>query len=115
MEPKVLEEIPISMGQLKTEIEKIKERDKDKEPSIRVTKVEDYLNSFKQFPADREQELRKALKKLDIPRLKEEHVVKIVDLQPKTEDDLKLIMQCYVISISNDNIKKIVETVKSIV
>ena len=112
MEPKIIEEKPVSMGELKEEIEKIRKR--DKEPSIRVTKVEEYLQGFEQLTPDKEKELREALKKLEIPRLKDEQMVKIVDLQPKTADELKLIMQCYVISISGDNIKKIVDTVKSV-
>lgn len=101
------------MSELKAEIEKIKKQ--DKEPNIRVAKVGDYLNSFEQLPADKETELREALKKLDVPRLKEEHIIKITDLRPKTIDELKLIIQGYVISISSDNLKKIVDTVNSVV
>ena len=111
MEPKIIDETAISMSELKAEIDKIKKR--DKEPNIRVTKVEDYLNSFSQISATKEKSLREALRKLEVPRLKEDHIIKITDLQPTTVDDLKLIMQGYIVSISNDNLKKIVDVVNS--
>ncbi len=113
MEPKIIEQRPISITELKAEIEKIKKR--EKEPSIRITKVEDYLNSFTQLTAAKEKELTEQLKKLEIPRLRDEHVVKIVDLLPKTSEDLKMILQGYVISVSNENLKKIVDTVNAVV
>ena len=113
MEPKVIEQSPISMTNLKIEIEKIKKR--DKEPNIRVTKVEDYLNAMMPLSAAKEKQLIAAIKKLDIPRIKDDHIVKIADTLPKTVDDLKLVMQGYVISISNENMKKIVDALKGIV
>lgn len=112
MEPKIISQTPISMAELKLEIESIKKR--EKEPSIRVTKVEDYLNSLSHLSADKEKKLAEEIKKLDIPRLKDEHIVKIADILPKTVDDLKLIMQGYVISISNENLKKVVNAVNSV-
>jgi len=112
MEPKINSQIPVSMAELKIEIEKIKKR--HKEPSIRVTKLEDYLNSLSTSSVEQEKKLSEALKKLDVPRLKDEHIVKITDILPKTVDELKLIMQGYVISISNDNLKRIADTVNSV-
>jgi DNA-directed RNA polymerase subunit F len=113
MEPKIVDERPISMTELKTEIDLIKKR--QEEASVRVTKVEDYLNSFSQINPAKEKELVDALKKLNVPRLKDEHLAKITDTIPKTVDDLKLIMQGYVISISADNIKKIVDVVNKVI
>ncbi len=112
MEPKIISQTPVSMSELKLEMEKIKKR--EKEPSIRVTKTEDYLNSLSNLTAEKEKKLLEAIKKLDIPRLKDEHLIKIADILPRTVDDLKLTMQGYVISISNDNIKKIVNTINSV-
>ncbi len=112
MEPKIISQTPVSMAELKLEIEKIRKR--EKEPSIRVTKVDDYLNSLSHISAEKEKKLIEEIKKLDVPRLKEEHIIKIADILPKTVDDLKLIMQGYVISISNDNLKKLVNVVNSV-
>ncbi len=112
MEPKIISQTPVSMAELKLEIEKIKKR--EKEPSIRVTNVEEYLNSLSHISAEKEKKLIEEIKKLDIPRLKDEHIIKIADTLPKTVDDLKLIMQGYVISISNENLKKIVNAVLAV-
>ena len=112
MEPKILSQTPVSMAELKLEIGAIKKR--EKEPSIRVTRVEDYLNSLSHLTAEKEKKLTDEIKKLEIPRLKEEHIIKIADMLPRTADDMKLLMQGYVISISNENIKKIVNAVNSV-
>ena len=113
MEAKIVSEQPISLSELKIEINKVKSQ--EKESSIRVTKVEDYLNSMAPLPPEKEKDLIKAVKKLDVPRLKDQHLVKIADMVPHTLDDFKVIMQGYAISISADNMKKIVETVNSVI
>ena len=99
------------MADLKSEIEKIKKR--EKEPSVRVTKMEDYLNSISPLPAAKEKELIEAIRKLDVPRMKDELIFKIVEMLPKTVDDLKIILQGYVISVTNENLKKIVDAVNA--
>ena len=109
MESKIMSEAPISLTALKEEIAKVKKQ--DKEPSIRVTKVEDYLNSMAPLSTAKEKELVEAIKKLDVPRLREPHLAKISDMIPRTADELKIILQGYSISISNENIKKIVDAV----
>ena len=109
MEPKTISQIPITLAELKEEVEKIKQR--DKEPSIRITRVEDYLNAFVEITPKQGKELRIAISKLEINRLKEEHISKIVDLLPRTANELKLIMQGSVVSLTNDAVNKIVEAI----
>lgn len=112
MEAKIVSEQPISLSELKAEINKVKSQ--EKEPSIRVTKVEDYLNSISPLAREKEKELVEAIKKLNVPRLKDQYLVKIADMVPQTLEDLKVIMQGYAISISADNMKKIVETANKV-
>jgi len=109
MEPKTISQDPITLAELKQEIEKIKQR--EKEPSIRVTRLEDYLNSFVELTPEQGKVLRAAITKLAINRLKEEHICKIVDILPKNVNELKMVMQGYALSLTNDNLNKIVETV----
>lgn len=109
MEPKTISQEPITLAELKEEIAKIKAR--EKEPSIRVTRMEDYLNGFVELSPEQGKALRLAINKLAINRLKEEHICKIVDLLPKTQNELKIIMQGYALSLTNDALGKIVETV----
>src|SRR3989344_6863689 len=107
MEPKIISQTAITLSELKSEIEVMKKR--EAEPSVRVTKMEDYINSFSPLPAAKEKQLIEAIRKLEVPRMRDEFIYKIIDLLPSTVDDLKVIMQGYVISVSNENLAKIVE------
>ena len=53
--------------------------------------------------------------KLEIPRLKEQHIHKIIDIMPATIKDLKFAMQGYTISLSNENMKKVVDVVSAFI
>ena len=107
--PEILSEKPMAMAEVKEEIEKIKKR--DKELAFRTARTEEYLNHF----AKKESlKLIEALQKLKMSRLKEEHIVKIADLMPKTVDDLKFILSGYTITLTKDNLSKIVEEVKKV-
>ena len=105
----IISEKPLTMAEVKEELEKIKKR--DKELNFRAQKTEEYLNQF--VTVKKGKELVEKLEKLDIPRLKEQHIYKIVDLLPKTVKNLKMILQEYTITVNNDNLKKIVDAVSS--
>ena len=109
MEPKIISQTPVTLAELKEEITKIKQR--EKEPSIRITRMEDYLNAFAEITPEQGKELRAALTKLAINRLKDEHICKIVDILPKTVNELKVVMQGYALSLTNDASNKIVEAI----
>jgi DNA-directed RNA polymerase subunit F len=104
--PKILKETPISLAEVKLEIEKIKKR--DKELSFRTQRTEEYLNQFANKASSK---LIEALKKLNIARLKEEQIIKIADLMPRAVDDLKLILQSYSLTLTKDAIRQIVDEV----
>ncbi len=108
--PEILQQTPVTMAGLKEELEKIKKS--YKEPGLRSQKTEEYFSQFVGLDIKKVAELRAQLEKLNIPRLKDTHIVKIIDLLPKTVDDLKVILQGYALTVSNDNLKKIVEVVK---
>lgn len=110
VKPEIISEKPITITELKQEIDKIQKR--DKELNFRVGKTEEYLSHFITLSKAKEDELIKKLEKLNVPRLKDIHITKIVDILPKTVDELKIILQGYTITVNNDNIKKIVDVVK---
>ena len=107
--PETIEEKPISLAEVKEEVEKIKKR--DKELSFRTAKTEEYIN---QFAKKESLKLVETLKKMEIARLKEEHIAKIADILPKTVEDLKVVLQGYTITITKENMSKIVEEVNKI-
>ncbi|MBL7054323.1 hypothetical protein ISS05_01030 [Candidatus Woesearchaeota archaeon] len=106
-EKNIITETPISMYDLKEELAKIKKR--DKELNFRAAKTEEYLQQVMSFK--KAGELYDKLTKLDIPRLREQHIKKIIDLLPKTVKDLKVILQGYTLTINNENAKKITDAV----
>ncbi len=105
----IISEKPINLSELKNEIEKIKKR--DGELNFRCAKTEEYLNQF--VTLKNTEELKKKIEELKIPRLKETHITKIIDILPKTTEELKAVLHGYTVSISNENLKKIVDTINS--
>lgn len=103
----ILEETPITMTELKEEINNIKKR--DKELNFRAQRVEEYLKEFAKF--EKTKELNRKLLELNIPRLKNVHIVKIMDILPTTVNDLKVVLTGYPLSINSQNLKKIVDTI----
>jgi len=110
VKPEIISEKPITLTELKQEIDKIKKR--DKELNFRVGKTEEYLSHFITLSKAKEEELIKKLEKLNVPRLRDIHITKIVDILPKTVDELKIILQGYTLTVNNDNLKKIVDALK---
>jgi len=108
--PEIIKEEPITMVELKEELTKIKDR--DKELGFSSNKTEEYLNQFITLPKEKTQELKEKLEKLKISRLKPEFIVKVIDTLPTSVDQLKVLLQGYVVSISQADAKKIIEVVK---
>lgn len=113
MKPQISEEQPISIYELKKEISKIKKRDDGL--SLRATKTEEYLNSFVVLKQKDAEDLEKELIALEVPRLKDFHIKKIIDLLPETVEELKVILQGYTLTINKDYQKKIIDAVKKYV
>lgn len=103
----IISEVPMDMYQLKKELEMIKKR--DGELNFRANKTEEYLNQVAVHKdAD---ELFDKMVKLNIPRLKEQHIHKIIDIMPTTVNELKVALQGYTITINSESMKKIVDTI----
>ncbi|MBI2576709.1 hypothetical protein HYV84_05840 [Candidatus Woesearchaeota archaeon] len=105
---KILSEKPISIGELKDDLESIQKR--DGELGFRSNKTLEYLNQF--VGTENRKDLVKKLQALNIPRLKDTHIIKIADFMPTKVEELKIVLQGYPITINNDNLKKICSTVE---
>jgi DNA-directed RNA polymerase subunit F len=110
--PEIVSETPVSMHDLKEELVKIKKR--DKELNYRATKVEEYLNQFVHLKNKQYTEIKEKIEKLQVPRLRELHIYKILDVMPANIEELKTILQGYTITVSNENLKKIVDIITEI-
>ena len=107
--PEILSEKPVPMFVVLDELEKIK--DKEKELNFRSNRTEEYLKQFVKLGPKKSKELFNKIQSLKISRLKEPHIIKIVDLMPKSVGDLKSILQSYTITVKNEDMKKIVGVV----
>ncbi len=109
MAQKVLSQVPINSSELHAEMKRIKER--DKELGFRAQKTVDYLESLNVLDAKKAKELMDKLLKLEIPRLRDVHFHKIIDVRPTNAKDVKIVLQGYNLTVSQENCKKIADTV----
>jgi len=104
----ISKETPITMAELKEKLTQIK---KNHELSFRANKTLEYLgNVTKHKPADVE-ELKKKLQSLDIIRLKDTHIAKIIDLEPTDIDGLKAIFASENVTLRPEDMKRIIECI----
>lgn len=107
--PNIIEETPITMAEMKNELTKIKKR--DSELNYRSNKTNDYLKQFTLVDNKTATEISEKIEKLGIPRLKELHIKKIIDIMPNSPEETKAILEAYPITINNENLKKITKIV----
>ena len=108
--PEIIKESPITMAEMKEELDKIKKR--DGELNFRASKTEEYLQQFELQDSKKTEELKKKINGLKVPRLKEEHITKILDLMPDTVEEMKGILQGYTLSVTQENMKKIISAIR---
>ena len=110
VKPEIIEEEPMNLADVKKSLAEIKKR--DNELNFRANKAEEYLNEFVSISPEKAQELKKKLEGLKISRLKEDQIVKIIDLLPASVDDLKVILSGYTLSLSKKDMEQVVAVVK---
>lgn len=99
----IINEEPLALAEVKGILSKIQKR--DEEFGFRTGRTFEYVSSLELQNEKKAEELKKKITELDIPRLKSSYVTKIVDIMPKTLEELKVILQG--VTITNDNLKKI--------
>lgn len=103
----IISETPINLYQLKKDLERIRKR--DSELNFRANRTEEYLNQIAVHKnAD---ELFEKITGLNIPRLKEHQIHKIIDIAPATVHELKAVLQSYTVTINSESMKKIVDAI----
>ena len=104
---KVLEKRPVTIGEVKDTLKKIQKR--DEELTFRGGKTLDYVNEVPTISMTKTKELIKKIEALEIPRLREEQIVKIIDTMPESPEHLKIILSGFNVTIVKDNLKKIID------
>jgi len=105
-EAKVVEEREISLSELSQKLKDIKSQ---RALGVRAVKTEEYLKHFGVVPFSKFEELKKELMAAEIPRLKERHINKLVDLKPEDVDSVKVILSGENMTIKPEHLKKIVD------
>lgn len=77
---------------------------------IEDTDLKGFIKKFTKTKADDAKKLRQEIEKLDSIKIKQEHIVKIIDLLPEDEQDLAKIFN--EVDLDKDEISKILEIVK---
>ena len=112
MRAKIISEAPLSLAELKHELHRIKDR--DGELGFRSQKTVEYLEAYPLTHAQAKK-LTEDLQKLEIPRLRDVHLFKLVDVLPATVRDVKVLLQASNVTVTPDNLKKIADTIAAFV
>ncbi|MBU2589969.1 MAG: hypothetical protein KKA65_00550 [Nanoarchaeota archaeon] len=104
---KIESEKPITMSEVADRLSKVEKR--DKELSFRANKTKEYLAHF--VTKEKESKLRKKLENLNLARLKDRQIVKIIDLKPEDMDSLKIILSNEAITLKEEDLKKILDAI----
>ena len=108
-EYKIIEETPISLAKLDVKLDIIEKE--NKELSLRGKKTKEYLKAFVKLDNKKTEELINKLKDLKILRLKDRHIIKIVDILPKDMDSLRTILSGETLTIKQEDLHKIVDVI----
>lgn len=74
------------------------------------SEMKGFVKKFNPLKVEKAKEMRKKLEELDLIKLNEKHISKIIDLLPESKEDLSKILSD--ISFSEDEINKITSTIK---
>jgi DNA-directed RNA polymerase subunit F len=113
MKNKIISETPMNLVEVKEELKKVQKR--DQELNFRAQKTVDYLNPVAKLTLKQAGEIKTALEKLKILRLKEVHMQKLIDVLPTAEEDVNVVLQGYTLNLKKEDMKKIAVAIKGIV
>ena len=107
--PEVLEKTPMNTAEVKAALVYIREQ--ETELNFRAQKTEEYAQDFGRISVKDAKELYDKIKALDIARLKDSTIHKLIDLMPTNEKHVKIILGTYNLTVTQDNCKKIAEAI----
>ncbi|MBU2576912.1 MAG: hypothetical protein KKF50_04280 [Nanoarchaeota archaeon] len=95
----IIEETPITMAE-------VLDLAGDSEKGEAIKK---YIKKFTKMPVEKAREMKEELKALDLIKLKDSHIVKIVDFMPTTASELNKVL--IEVSLDQEEITKILDVV----
>ena len=95
----------------KAEVKKILSERKDLELEQKL--VKEHTGEYKKLKIEKALKLKDELKALANSKLKEDLIVKIIDILPSSIDELRAVLQMSLIPFNEDEIEKVFELVKA--
>jgi len=106
-EIELLQEKPLSMVEVNEILQKVKKR--DTELNKKSLKVEGYINKFNKITLKQREGIIDKLNKLEISRLNNKTISKIIDINPEDIDSLKIILSGENLTLKQEDLKKVLE------
>jgi len=100
----ILDRTPLNLNEVKDIVEDSPDSDKKEE-------MTQFLKKFLKTKPEQAKKIKEGLEKLDLLKMKREHLVKIIDLLPADASDLNKIF--IDVSLTEDEINKILEVIKN--
>ena len=72
--------------------------------------IKKFIKNFNKMPVEKAKEMKEELRALDLIKLKEEHIVKIVDFMPSDAVELNKVISD--VSLDQEEVTKILDVVK---
>lgn len=111
MRPEIIKESPVTIAEARADLNRVKKR--DSELTFRAAKADEYFSGFAKVDEKCAKEMFKKIEALNIPRLKDVHICKMIDLMPASLNEIKSILFGSPITIKDENLKKILEVLSS--
>jgi len=111
MDIELIEQKPITLAEVGVTLENIKLI--TKELGFRAEKVNTYVTETAGLKKEEADSMFKKLEELKIPRLRDRHLVKIIDIMPEDIESLKTLFSGEAITLKQEELSKILETLKS--
>ncbi len=100
---------PLSLS----EVKELLKNHEQLEENAHAKTLSQYLKKFLKIKTDKAKELKEALRGLNIEKLKDKHLAKIVDFMPEDADDIKKIFVGEEIDLDQNEVNSILDKVKS--
>ena len=109
-EIEIIKQEPYTLSEVKTELEQIQK--KKKELNYRSTKVQEYINLFPVCKTEDVKTAKQEILGLEIGRLKEKQIAKLLDILPETEEEIKITLSGENITVKPEDARRIAEVIK---
>lgn len=105
----IVSEEPISGSEV---LDIINKKEKNKELTYRESRIKEHLSKFNKLSSKDFKEAKKELEVLNIPRIEDRHLIKILEILPKTGTELRAVTAHSGIVLVDESVKSILEILK---